>query len=345
MSSPCASTQASASCAGVMPFSSAISSTLAASLRFASRFSPWKRGLRAPEVVLVELVGRREAAGEEAAPERRVGDEADAELAAGRQDLRLGVARPQRVLGLQRGDRVRRRGRGGSSPGAASLSPRWRTLPSSTSSRHRADGLLDRRRSGRRGAGSRGRRGRCRGARASPRSSARTFSGEPSSAPTVDMSPGSASSDRTPNLVAITYSSRRPAIALPTSSSFVSGPYISAVSRKLKPSSSARWIVRDRLVLVGRCRRRPTCPCSRGRARRPRDRRACVASLRPSLSRSRSNLTQCTIRLGKCRSRRSVVVQLLVPIAGGPPGSGRRGSRAARGCRRGAGPGRGPQGA
>src|SRR3712207_8854852 len=35
-----------------------------------------------------------------------VGDEADAERADGRQELRLGVAAPERVLGLQRGDRV-----------------------------------------------------------------------------------------------------------------------------------------------------------------------------------------------------------------------------------------------
>ena len=48
--------------------------------------------------------------------------------------------------------------------------------------------------------------------------------GEPSSAPTVDMSPGTALSIRRENLVAITYSSRLPLTARPTSSSFVSGP-------------------------------------------------------------------------------------------------------------------------
>ena len=46
-----------------------------------------------------------------------------------------------------------------------------------------------------------------------------------------------------PNLVAITYESRLPAIALPTSTSFVNGPYTSEVSRKSTPSSRARWIV------------------------------------------------------------------------------------------------------
>ena len=69
-------------------------------------FSLGEARLVAAEVVLVELVGGAEAAAEEAAPERRVGDEADAELAQRRQDLRLDVARPQRVLGLHRGDRV-----------------------------------------------------------------------------------------------------------------------------------------------------------------------------------------------------------------------------------------------
>ena len=57
------------------------------------------------------------------------------------------------------------------------------------------------------------------------------------------MSPGVALSIRRANFVAITYSSRRPLIARPTSSSLVSGPYSCAVSRKLIPSSSARWIV------------------------------------------------------------------------------------------------------
>jgi hypothetical protein len=46
-----------------------------------------------------------------------------------------------------------------------------------------------------------------------------------------------------PNFVAMMNSSRRPAMALPTSSSLVWGPYISAVSRKLQPSSCARWMV------------------------------------------------------------------------------------------------------
>ena len=67
-----------------------------------------KRGGAAAEVVLVELVGRAEAAGEEAAPEGRVGDESDPEPAAGGQDLGLGIAAPERVLGLERGDRVNR---------------------------------------------------------------------------------------------------------------------------------------------------------------------------------------------------------------------------------------------
>jgi hypothetical protein len=70
-----------------------------------------------------------------------------------------------------------------------------------------------------------------------------TCSAEPSSGPTVDMSPGVAESIRRANLVAITYSSRWPLIARPTSSSLVIGPYSCAVSRKTIPSSSARWMV------------------------------------------------------------------------------------------------------
>jgi hypothetical protein len=46
----------SPSTAAVIAFSPAISSTVAASSRFASRFSPVKARPGAPEVVLVELV-------------------------------------------------------------------------------------------------------------------------------------------------------------------------------------------------------------------------------------------------------------------------------------------------
>ena len=67
---------------------------------------PLEPGLVAAEVALVQVVERAHGAGEEAAPERAVGDEADAELAQRGQDLLLRVARPDRVLGLQGGDRV-----------------------------------------------------------------------------------------------------------------------------------------------------------------------------------------------------------------------------------------------
>src|SRR4051794_25930277 len=57
----------------------------------------------AAEVALVELLlGVGEPAGQEPAPDRRVGDEADAELAQRGEDLRLDVARPQRVFALDR---------------------------------------------------------------------------------------------------------------------------------------------------------------------------------------------------------------------------------------------------
>src|SRR5215211_4560650 len=55
----------------------------------------------APRVALVEVVRLPEPAGEEAAAEWRVGDEADPELADGRQDLGLDVTRPERELGLK----------------------------------------------------------------------------------------------------------------------------------------------------------------------------------------------------------------------------------------------------
>ena len=60
------------------------------------------------EVVLREVVDRLDLAGEEAAPERAVGDESDPELAHRRENLVLDVARPERILGLERRDRVHR---------------------------------------------------------------------------------------------------------------------------------------------------------------------------------------------------------------------------------------------
>ena len=57
-------------------------------------------------VVVGELLGRADLAGEEAVAERRVGNEADAQLAQQRQQLGLRIAGPQGVLRLQRGDRV-----------------------------------------------------------------------------------------------------------------------------------------------------------------------------------------------------------------------------------------------
>jgi len=59
----------------------------------------------------------------------------------------------------------------------------------------------------------------------------------------ITIGPGSLFTSLIPNFVARNTSSRRAEIALPTSRSFVYGPYMSEVSRKLQPRSSARSIV------------------------------------------------------------------------------------------------------
>ncbi len=237
MSSPWCSSQASASCAGVTPFSAAISFTRSTRSRLRWKFSPWKRGLARRKSSSARSSRRLDLAGEEAAAERAVGDEADAQLAHGRQDLVLRVARPQRVLGLQRADRVhlvrapdRRRRRLGQAE-VAHLARAPPARPSRPRSPRSA-------RSGPRGAGSRGRCGRRRGARATRRTPrART--------PGRRARRGARRSRRAR---CRTWWRGRPrrggrAIARPTSFSLVNGPYMSAVSRKLTPSSSARWIV------------------------------------------------------------------------------------------------------
>src|ERR1051325_148024 len=67
-----------------------------------------KARIVAAVIVRREVLGLLEPAAQESAPQRAVGDETDPQLAAGREDLLLGVSRPQRVLGLQCGDRMRR---------------------------------------------------------------------------------------------------------------------------------------------------------------------------------------------------------------------------------------------
>ena len=95
-------------------------------------------------VVVGELLGGADRAGEEAVAERRVGHEADAQLAQQRQQLGLRVTGPQRVLGLQRGDRVDGVGaadRLGAGLGQADVPD----LALGDQLGQRADGLLDRR--------------------------------------------------------------------------------------------------------------------------------------------------------------------------------------------------------
>src|SRR5207245_1707755 len=99
--------------------------------------------LPAALVVRGDVVDLPDVAGEEAAPERRIGDEADAELAARGKDLVLDVARPERILRLERGD--------GMDPGCAPerIRPRLREpevshLAGLDELRHRAHRLLDR---------------------------------------------------------------------------------------------------------------------------------------------------------------------------------------------------------
>ncbi len=69
-------------------------------------FSASKRGSVAPEIVLAELIGRLDGAGEEAAAERAERHEADAELAADIEHAVFRVARPQRIFALHGGDRM-----------------------------------------------------------------------------------------------------------------------------------------------------------------------------------------------------------------------------------------------
>ena len=65
-----------------------------------------KAGRVPPEIVVRQIFRGFGSGRQEPAPERTVGDEADAQLAARRKQPVLGIAREQRVLGLERGDRM-----------------------------------------------------------------------------------------------------------------------------------------------------------------------------------------------------------------------------------------------
>ena len=99
-SSPRDSTHASASCAGRAALLRPRSPARARRGRgCAAKFSPWKRGWYLRKSPSSKSSGDRNAPGQEAAAERRVRDEADAELAHGLEHLVvLRLARPERVL-------------------------------------------------------------------------------------------------------------------------------------------------------------------------------------------------------------------------------------------------------
>ena len=129
----------------MQPFSSAISRTRSTRSRLRWKFSPWNRGLALRKSSVLEVVGRGDLAGQEATAERAVRDPADAQLPYGRQDaVVLGLAGPQRVLGLQRRDRVDGV-RPADSAGRGLGEPEVAHLAGSHQLGHRADGVLDRR--------------------------------------------------------------------------------------------------------------------------------------------------------------------------------------------------------
>ena len=122
-----------------------------------------------------------------------------------REHLVLGVARPQRVLALHRGDRVHRvraPDRVGAGLRQAEVADLARARPARPSRRPSPRSAS----AGRRGAGSRGRCGRRRAAAASRR----TLRRRTRAAPLMPRAVGSSGSRTMPNLVASTTSSRRP---------------------------------------------------------------------------------------------------------------------------------------
>src|SRR5208337_4275411 len=166
-----------------------------------------------------------------------VRDVADAQFPDGRKEFVLRVAAPQRILGLQGGDRVYRL-RPADGLGCRLAQAEVTHLPLPYQFRHGTDGLFN---------------GDVRIDTVlvvnvdvvDPQPSERAFAGLAYMfQAAVSMPCQLRSEPRTkPNFVATLTSSRRPRIALPTNSSLVNGPYASDVSRRLIPRSRARWMV------------------------------------------------------------------------------------------------------
>ena len=92
----------------------------------------------------LEILDRLDASGEESAADRRIGYEADAQLAHGGEDLLLRPARPERILGLQRGDAMHGV-RAADGPRRRLGEPDVPHLAGAHQLGHGADGLFDRR--------------------------------------------------------------------------------------------------------------------------------------------------------------------------------------------------------
>src|SRR5271165_706438 len=100
---------------------------------------PW---FVAAEVFRRQVIDRLELSGQESATQRAVGDEPDAQFPHGRQDLGLGLAAPERILRLQRGDRVNHCG-STDRCGCSLRQPEVTHFSSLHQVRHRPDRLLD----------------------------------------------------------------------------------------------------------------------------------------------------------------------------------------------------------
>ena len=172
----------------------------------------------ATPVVRWQILEASQLAGEEAAAERAVRDEADSQFPDGGDEFVLRVAAPQRILGLQGGDRVYGM-RPADGRGRRLAQPEVTHLPLPHQLRHRADGLFN-------------------GDLwidavlvievdvINPQPSERAVAGLADVLrPAVDAPPPLPSVPPTkPNFVATLTASRRSRIALPTSSSLVNGP-------------------------------------------------------------------------------------------------------------------------
>ena len=215
MSSPRASSQASATCAMVQSLGARDLLDRPEQIEVALEIALLEARMGVPPVGGIRSSRRLKAPERKPRPSGQYGDQPDAELADSGRISVLDVARPQRIFASPARRSDGPHGRAGWSPGRPRTGRGSAPCPARRAATWRPPSPRSAR-PGRRGAGSRGRSRRCRAASGSPRRPTGTYSGLPLTPPRSPFGPRTL-----PNFDAMISLSRLPLMRAPSSSSFL----------------------------------------------------------------------------------------------------------------------------